>query len=83
MKKFIFFTKTNWDEPPRLRHQLAKLLVSHNHRVIFFEKPTTFLFDKKRKLPIEDGIIFIRSKQLIHRLLRIFIFLRFLIKYLN
>tara|TARA_B100000575_G_C23143104_1_gene665867 strand:- start:6907 stop:7992 length:1086 start_codon:yes stop_codon:yes gene_type:complete len=78
MKKFIFFTKTDWNEPPRLRHQLARLLVSYKHKIIFFEKPTTFLFGKKIKLSKENGITFIRSKQLIHRLLRIFKMLTYL-----
>lgn len=38
--RFIFFTKTNWVEPPRLRHQLAHLLADAGHEVIFFEQPT-------------------------------------------
>ena len=80
MMRFIFFTKTNWDEPPRLRHQLAQLLISHNHQIIFFEKPSTLLFHKKRKVPKINGIEFLRSRQLIHQKLRIFKFLRFLNK---
>lgn len=80
MKRFIFFTKTEWDEPPRLRHQLAQLLISKNHEVIFFEKPSTFLFDKKQKVPAFSGIKFLKSKQLIHQKLRLFSFLRFINK---
>ena len=26
-KRIVIFTKTNWDEPPRIRHQLTKLLL--------------------------------------------------------
>ena len=37
--RFIFFTKTAWAEPPRLRHQLARLLVDAGHEVVFFERP--------------------------------------------
>jgi hypothetical protein len=77
MKRFIFFTKTNWDEPPRLRHQLAQLLISHKHQIIFLEKPTTFLFNQKHKVPEISGIEFFRSRQLIHQKLRLFKFLRF------
>lgn len=32
--KFLFNTRTDWDEPPRARHQLAKALAK-NHQVIF------------------------------------------------
>lgn len=39
MKRFIFFTKTYWHEPPRIRHQLAWLLRDAGYDVIFFEKP--------------------------------------------
>lgn len=37
--RFILFTKTNWKEPPRLRHQLARLLADAGHEVVFFERP--------------------------------------------
>ncbi|MEO0579910.1 MAG: hypothetical protein AAFZ58_14575, partial [Pseudomonadota bacterium] len=37
--RFIFLTRTNWNEPPRIRHQLAELLVSEGHDVVFFQKP--------------------------------------------
>jgi hypothetical protein len=37
--RFIFFTKTEWSEPPRLRHQLARLLADAGHEVVFFELP--------------------------------------------
>ena len=39
MQKYIFFTKTYWSEPPRLRHQLAKLLHKFGGDIIFFEIP--------------------------------------------
>ncbi len=37
--RFIFFTKTDWVESPRLRHQLAHLLANAGHEVVFFEFP--------------------------------------------
>jgi hypothetical protein len=37
--RFIFFTKTLWPEPPRLRHQLAQLLAKAGHEIVFFERP--------------------------------------------
>jgi hypothetical protein len=41
-RRFILFTKTQWDEPPRLRHQFADLLAAAGHEVLFFEKPSSF-----------------------------------------
>lgn len=37
--RFIFFTKTDWAEPPRLRHQLARLLADAGHEIVFFQCP--------------------------------------------
>jgi hypothetical protein len=37
--RFVFLTKTRWDEPPRIRHQLARLLADAGHEICFFEKP--------------------------------------------
>lgn len=37
--RFIFFTKTDWAEPPRLRHQLARLLADAGHEIVFFQRP--------------------------------------------
>ena len=34
MNNFLFITKTNWDEPPRARHQLAIALAKKN-KVVF------------------------------------------------
>src|SRR5436853_6844830 len=35
---FAFFTRTSWNEMPRIRHQLTELLTSNGHHVTFFEK---------------------------------------------
>ena len=37
-KNVVIFTKTLWNEPPRLRHQLSKMLSSYGHTITFFEK---------------------------------------------
>jgi hypothetical protein len=70
MQNFIFFTKTNWDETPRLRHQMAILLKDKGHKIIFFQKPNYF-WQKKRNLK-NDDLILERSTQLIHHQLRVF-----------
>lgn len=42
--KYVFISKSNWCEPPRLRHQLAKLVLSEtSNEVVFFEKPVNLL----------------------------------------
>lgn len=75
-RKFVFFTKTYWNEPPRLRRQLADLLLKKGHSVYFFEKPR-FLFPKIKKV-ISDDIILKTHPYLIHHQLRITSWLRFL-----
>ena len=34
MKSFLLITKTYWEEPPRVRHQVAQALAV-NHKVVF------------------------------------------------
>ncbi len=82
-KNIVIFTKTNWNEPPRLRHQLAKLLLSYGHQITFFEK--TNLKSLKIEKYTKDKINFIRHYELLHHQLKPFNFLiklnQFIIKY--
>jgi hypothetical protein len=69
--RFIFLTKTQWREPPRLRHQLARLLAAAGHEVAFFEKPR---YPWQRDFPpveTEGNIRFFRHQELIHHKLRL------------
>ena len=69
--RFIFFTKTDWVEPPRLRHQLARLLADAGHEVIFFQKPM-FPWQKKPLDSVEHcHVHLMRYRQLLHHKLRI------------
>jgi hypothetical protein len=65
--RFIFLTKTNWEEPPRIRHQLARLLAERGHCVTFGERPGT-----KAELPHlnAEGITTFRHTELLHHKLR-------------
>ena len=47
MNRCFFFTKTNWNEQPRMRHQLALLLRNYGHQILFFEKPNNSVFIPK------------------------------------
>jgi len=69
--RFIFLTKTDWGEPPRLRHQLSRLLADAGHDVEFFERP---FFPWKRLTSGETGhprIHLHRSRQGLHHKLRL------------
>lgn len=70
--RFIFFTKTNWQEPPRIRHQLARLLINAGHEVVFFEKPNMLWQSKKACGQQVKGMSFFRYKELLHHKLRLF-----------
>lgn len=79
MRNFIFFSKTLWSEPPRMRHQLAQLLLDSGESVIFVEKPLyPFIKNSSDIKQIEAGPKILQSNQLIHHQLRIFNFLRIL-----
>lgn len=69
--RFVFLTKTRWEEPPRIRHQLAHLLASAGHEVLFFEKPAP----PWRLLPPvrtgSSGITLAQHHELIHYKLRL------------
>ncbi|MDP3265867.1 MAG: hypothetical protein Q8M39_03470 [Sulfuricurvum sp.] len=64
----LIFSKTLWEEPPRLRHQLTRLMVSQGHKVTFFEKSSF-----KQIATImrnEEGVTFFRHFELLHHQLR-------------
>lgn len=67
-RRFVFITRTHWQEPPRLRHQLARLLASHGAQVVFGEKPLPWF--RKRRVSSADfaeaGISLFRHRELIH-----------------
>lgn len=73
MKKFIFFSKTYWSEQPRLRHQLANLLLENGNTVIFFEKPDLALKQASNMSSIstDKRLKIVRARQLVHHQLRV------------
>lgn len=78
-KTYFIFTKTNWRESPRLRHQVVNLLVDNEDTVIFFEKPINIIyFFKELSRPVDtEKIKFFRHFELFHHQLRLFGLLRF------
>ncbi len=75
---FLFFTKTLWSEPPRMRHQLAKLLADRGHQVYFFQRPVYAWQSAASTQKVEKNITVVQSKQLIHHQLRLTRLIRFL-----
>jgi hypothetical protein len=65
---FYLFTKTVWDEPPRLRHQVAQLLAAAGHEVLFFQKPG---YGREAATQLMPGITGVRTRYLLHAQLRI------------
>jgi hypothetical protein len=66
----VIFTKTLWDEPPRIRHQFAHLLSKYGHNIIFVEKPS--FWQIKTKCYWVDKIKIYRFFELLHHQLRPF-----------
>lgn len=71
MPRFIFFTKTRWAEPPRLRHQVARLVAAAGHDVVFFEKPASFGPASAQAVHREDRIVSLQHRELLHHRLRV------------
>lgn len=68
MKKVLILTKTNWSEPPRIRHQITRLLKGKGYDITFVERNSYgSVFIKHRK---EEDIDFYSHAQLIHHQLR-------------
>ncbi len=77
-KNIVLFTKTSWDEQPRIRHQLSKLLIKKGHKVIFFEKPNFMQF--KTMNYQKDNIDLVKHFEFLHHQLKP---LDFLVKFNN
>ena len=73
----IIITRTKWSEPPRLRHQVAKLLARQGYNVTFFEKPNSLLHAFSLYFPLEksERIKTLPLTEVIHHQLCVFPFL--------
>ena len=82
MTRCLFFTKTDWDEQPRIRHQLALLLRNHGHEILFFEKPKNFFLGRDKKhTETKYNLQFLRTSELFHHKLRLNSILRYINAY--
>lgn len=73
MSEILIFSKTNWDEVPRLRHQTANLLKRFNRSIYFFQKPSFPWCSREPSKPVKiaDNFHIARTEQLIHHQLRL------------
>ena len=63
-----------YSETPRIRHQLADLLISYGHEVVFYQRPL-FFFESSKKLINQkksNQLEIRQTKQFIHHQLRTF-----------
>ena len=70
MSRFLFFTKTRWEELPRLRHQLAHLLRAAGHEVCFVQQPRLPWQAGARATSGPPGIRLLQHAELLHHKLR-------------
>jgi hypothetical protein len=69
VSRFVVLTKTRWTEPPRLRHQVARLLANGGHDVLFVEKPTIGRPSPARR-PAQHVTV-VGHRELLHHKLRL------------
>lgn len=72
--KILILTRSLWDEPPRLRHQVASLLLENGHYVYFSERPFLwFQHGQSQSYPhkISNQLQLIRPWEVIHHQLRV------------
>jgi hypothetical protein len=65
--RVVLLTRTNWDEPPRLRRQVAELLADHGHEVLFVQRPRGWV---RGRVVQEGRVTLARQGELIHPQLR-------------
>lgn len=72
MADFVLATNTHWEESPRIRHQVARLLRDAGHRVLFLERPG-YPWSSVATAPslAEPGITVARGTRLLHHQLRV------------
>lgn len=75
MSRYLFITRTSWQEPPRLRHQVALLLTQAGHQVTFVQKPACLLppsSPARSSASSVQALTLLRTTELLHHQLRLF-----------
>jgi hypothetical protein len=72
MASIVLFTHTRWEEAPRIRHQVARLLRDFGHRVLFIERgDSAFNYRSSRPREVEANIWIARPVRAVHHQLRV------------
>lgn len=69
-KYVVIFTKTFWDEPPRIRHQVTNLLRENGYVVIFFQKASHISL-KSEITKIDDSLYLVNYFEPLHHQLKV------------
>lgn len=72
MASIVLFTHTRWEEAPRIRHQVARLLRDFGHRVLFIERgDSVFKYRPGQPREVEADIWVARPLRAVHHQLRV------------
>jgi len=72
MTAAILITNSYWQEPPRIRHQVANLLLSHGVEVAFFERPQSpWVRQASPVRRVSSTLSLVSTKGLLHPQLRV------------
>lgn len=71
----LLVTRTLWSEPPRLRHQVAQLLLDAGHSVLFAERPVLFctpaFMARQHARARSERLLLLPQQDLVHHQLRL------------
>lgn len=68
--KVLIITRTNWSEPPRIRHQFCRMMLNKGHEVYFLEKPTMKWWQPLQLKKIESNFVLGTYPELLHHQLK-------------
>ncbi|MBL9140804.1 MAG: glycosyltransferase, partial [Phycisphaerae bacterium] len=72
MADFLLFTQTQWSEAPRIRHQVARMLLDAGHRVFFFERPNYPWASVRPAIrQVEPRLTLVQTTRLFHHQVRV------------
>ncbi len=72
MESIVLFTHTSWEEAPRIRHQVARLLRDFGYRVLFIERgDNVFKYRASQPREVEADIWVARPLRAVHHQLRV------------
>jgi len=68
--KVLIITRTNWDEAPRIRHQMCNMMLKQGNEVVFLEKPTNSILSPLKLREEKEGLTLGTYPELMHHQLK-------------